>query len=70
MGRKGYFNWETKWDNDDDCQGLYSMCVPVSTNSHECQWVKSNNYRTCMKNRKESNLNNSEIEREEHLIEP
>jgi hypothetical protein len=70
MGRKGYCNWETKWDNDDDCQGLNSMCVPVSTNSHECQWVNSNSYRTCMKNRKESNLNKSQIEREEHVIEP
>ncbi|KAI1287394.1 Metalloproteinase inhibitor 3 [Halotydeus destructor] len=38
----GYCHWETKWDQDLDCQGLYSICAPVHAKpSAESKWSKS-----------------------------
>lgn len=49
--RERYCSWETVQERN-DCQGLYSLCVPSAQNPEECSWVGNSQYRRCMKERK------------------
>ncbi|RWS05036.1 Tissue inhibitor of metalloprotease-like protein [Dinothrombium tinctorium] len=40
--RPGYCHWETKWENKYDCQGLHSICTPVSIQAKRKQSSDAN----------------------------
>nr|AYC07538.1 metalloproteinase inhibitor [Hemiscorpius lepturus] len=52
--KEHYCLWETAWlENESDCQGRHTMCVPSVHNEGKCLWVHNSAYRHCMKrNRK------------------
>lgn len=58
--RERYCLWDTADEGVDDCQSLYTMCVPNHRENKGCIWSRNRRYRKCMKDRQKK----KELERE------
>lgn len=61
--RERYCSWDVLYPgHQEDCQALYSLCVPSAQNSELCTWVSSSQYRRCVKERKLERERQRELE--------